>query len=107
VRSMSDRVTFRKMIQATVLLMAAGISYAGTIVDLAPEADAILVGSITSRMESDEIVSFTITVDRILKGQGIPTVIHVEHPGNGNSASLLRDRYRSSRGCAESGSYGN
>jgi hypothetical protein len=80
VRSMSDRVTFRKMIQATVLLMAAGISYAGTIVDLAPEADAILVGSITSHMESDEIVSFTITVDRILEGESIPTVIHVEHP---------------------------
>ncbi len=60
-------------------LFPAMLLQAGGIRDVASKADAIVVGSITTRLESTDRVSFDIVVQRVLKGGALPTVIHVNH----------------------------
>jgi hypothetical protein len=69
----------RRIAQSSVLVLIAACSRADTIANLAPVADAIVVGSIPGRVDSAADVSFDITVYRVLKGESVPMVIHVVH----------------------------
>jgi len=56
---------------------------ASTFIDHATNADAVVVGTITTRVEGRDAVTFDISVLRTLKGSGIPSVVHVSHKWNG------------------------
>jgi hypothetical protein len=56
---------------------------ASTLSDLATNADAVVVGTVTTRLEGRDAVTFDITVQRVLKGTGVPALVHVSHNGNG------------------------
>jgi hypothetical protein len=72
---------FRGVCHAIVLLMlAAPLAGAGTITDLAQRADAIVVGSVATGTDAPDHASLDIAVERLLKGEGLPAIVHVEHP---------------------------
>ena len=85
-------MTFRA-IAAAVSLLTGTVCWGDTIVGITSTADAIVVGSISSRVESATEVSFVISVDRILKGS-VPLAVPVNH----KLGSKRLDR--NSRACA-------
>jgi len=53
----------------------------GATIDYAlSQADAIVVGALTTGTHDSNRLSFAITVDRVLKGMNVPAVVHVDHP---------------------------
>jgi hypothetical protein len=50
---------------------------------LAAKADAAVVGTVTTRFEAKTLVTFDIAVQRVIKGDGVPAVVHVSHHWNG------------------------
>src|SRR5260370_23984895 len=65
-----------------IFILSALCGYAANNTDLISTADAIVVGSITTRTESSERVSFSINVVRVLKGVTIPPTLEVNHAWN-------------------------
>jgi hypothetical protein len=65
---------------AVLNLNASGLS------DLAAQADAVVVGTIATRIEGSSNVTFDISVQRALAGAAVPATVHISHNWNGGMA---------------------
>jgi hypothetical protein len=64
---------------AIMLLIAAGLIHATTLSDMATTADAIVLGTVSTRTEGPSSVVFDINVEKVLKGDLTSRVVHVSH----------------------------
>ncbi len=64
---------------------------ARTIEDATSRADGIVVGSIETRMETDDNVSFDVSVTRVIKGEGLPSPLHIKHAWKRRVVELTTD----------------
>jgi hypothetical protein len=63
-------------------MLSAVCAYSANMSDLISTADAIVVGSVTTRTESSESVSFSVNVVRVLKGVALSATLEVKHSWN-------------------------
>ncbi|MGI9072859.1 MAG: HEAT repeat domain-containing protein [Bryobacteraceae bacterium] len=74
--------------RAVALLAASGVCVAAfPVTSIEPKADAIVIGTVTTRSETSDSVSFDINVERVLKGNPNLQWAHVYHPWNGRVVS--------------------
>ena len=72
------------MLKRIAILLLANTSmvlsiHAAVITDLAARADAIVVGSIETRIDTQDSVSFDLLIERVIKGESITSPVHVNH----------------------------
>jgi len=72
---------------SVIILFASSILClrASTLSDAAMHADAVVAGSVTTRVEGVTATTFDITVHRVLKGIDVPATVHVSHQWNGGT----------------------
>ena len=58
-----------------VWTVAVGSAHAGDLRSIALQADAVVVGSRETRFETADKVTFNLSVDRVLKGEQIPSLM--------------------------------
>src|SRR5258708_37991790 len=71
--------TLHRVGPGVLWLLSAMLIQARGITDVASGADGIVVGSITTRIEGVDRVSFDVDVQRVVKGGTVPRVVHVDH----------------------------
>lgn len=65
---------------AVLNLSASGLS------DLAARVDAVVVGTVATRIEGTSNVTFDISVQRTLAGTAVPATVHISHSWSGGMA---------------------
>ncbi len=60
-------------------LISVGSVNASSLSDITSQADAIVVGSVNTRTETKDKVTFDLSVDRVLKGEHIPPSLVIDH----------------------------
>jgi hypothetical protein len=71
-----------QMLVAICMVSTLG-GYASSLDELTARADAIVIGTVMSRTEGGDSVSFSIDVKRVLKGDKALNWVDVSHPWNG------------------------
>jgi hypothetical protein len=63
-------------------LMAVATSSGATLSELAAKADMVVIGTVSTRVESSSGMNFDLTVERVLKGEPSIRFMHIQHQGN-------------------------
>lgn len=73
-------------VRLTLVLASVGVvGRASSLSDLAARADAVVVGTINTRFESRNLVSFNVSILRVLKGTALPGSVAIAHSWAGGA----------------------
>jgi hypothetical protein len=89
-KSCKIRFDRASIVIAVFLVTVPGV-YASSLRDIANKADMIIVGTVNSRTESPNAVSFDIVVERVIKGQAPSSIVHVVHQWRRPGGILIFD----------------
>jgi len=83
----------RCLILARIPILLAGSAIgllASNLGDAAAKADAVVIGTVTSLLQSQSNVTFDLTVERVLSGAGVPATVHISHNWNSPAAGAAQ-----------------